>query len=151
MRVATDTFILAAVKSKLAATDIDSVSTVHVALRNGTIVLRGHVRTAGDRARLARAAREVNGVKAVDDELAVDAHLRGPQEQTRDLALVARLDAALAAQTGINAFHLHVSADGGVVRVRGRVPSAALKETALQTIRKTPGVTRVIDEIRVGT
>jgi osmotically-inducible protein OsmY len=90
----------------------------------------------------------VGGVRSLDDELRVNPN--APSFSGGDFALAARATAALAAQTGVNAARLRASARDGVVTIAGNVPSASIKQTALETVRKLDGVKHVVDKIHVG-
>ncbi len=57
--------------------------------------------------------------------------------------------ANLAAQTGVNAGRVKPEVRDGVVTLSATVPSASVKATILDTVRKTSGVKSVIDRIEV--
>jgi osmotically-inducible protein OsmY len=64
-------------------------------------------------------------------------------------ALEVKVSAAIASEAGANAFHITPKARDGVVTLTGRVPTAQIRATVLDTARRVPGVTRVIDRISV--
>ncbi|MGD0969105.1 MAG: BON domain-containing protein [Candidatus Aquilonibacter sp.] len=66
-----------------------------------------------------------------------------------DAALDVRIDAALAAEAGVNAFHVKPSAHGGVVTLSGTAPNATIDRTILTTVRAVPGVKSVVNQIVV--
>jgi hyperosmotically inducible periplasmic protein len=144
-----DTYLQLAVKSKLATVDIDSTTAVGVRVDKGAVTLTGQARTPAERVAYVSAARAVDGVKSVTDRLTLNAHLQGIREQAADAALAARVSATIAAQAGINVFHVGVSARHGIVTLRGTVPRESIARTIRDTVRGVSGVTGVIDRIVV--
>ena len=68
-----DAGITAAVKSKLAAEKISTVTRIDVDTNQGVVALNGTVQTEAMRARAAQVAREVKGVRDVVNNLRVQA------------------------------------------------------------------------------
>jgi len=66
-----------------------------------------------------------------------------------DAALAVRVSAAIAAETGVNAFHVKSSANDGVVTLTGTAPNARIDRTILDTARAVPGVKDLVDHIAV--
>jgi osmotically-inducible protein OsmY len=64
-------------------------------------------------------------------------------------ALEVKVSAAIAAEAGINAFHITPKARDGVVTLTGRVPSMRIRTTVIDTVSRVPGVAHVIDQITV--
>jgi len=102
-------------------------------------------------------AAAVKGVAAVDDRITVG---HGPATRTHeatrkakenldDSLLEAHVMARLLGQVGENAFRIGVHARGGVVTLRGEVPTGAIHSTAIETAKGTKGVARLVDEIRL--
>ncbi len=143
-----DGLLVAKVRAQVVAVDLDAASRLGVRVHNGDVVLTGVVRTAAERRRIDKAVRKVGGVNELRDDIRIDSH--APSLSSGDLALAAHATAALAAQTGVNAAHIRVSADDGVITLTGKVPSASIKATALDTVRHISGVKRVIDKLHVG-
>jgi osmotically-inducible protein OsmY len=139
----------ASLRAKIAAIDIDAATSVGIAVHGGHVTLTGDVRSAQERAELVRAAKSIKGVTSVDDELGVDPQMRGTAQRAGDFALATRVKGELAAQTGINAINVEASAKGGVVTLRGDVPTSAIKSTMLNAARRTSGVRKVVDAIKV--
>lgn len=143
-----DGLLAAKVRAQVVAVDIDAATHLGVIVHNGDVVLSGVVRTQQERSRIDVAVHKVNGVRQLHDEIRVDPH--APSFSGGDLALAAHATAALAAQTGVNAANIRVSADNGVVTLRGHVPSESIKATAVETVKHLSGTKRVVDELRVG-
>ena len=64
-------------------------------------------------------------------------------------ALEIRVSAAIASETGINAFHIAPKARDGIVTLTGSVPNPTIHHTIIETVRAVPGVKSIIDRIRV--
>jgi len=142
-----DALIIAAVKAALTAEDPDSTTTVGVAATGGVVTLSGSVRSAAIRTRCEERARAIAGVTSVVDRLRVDPHGPRIKEQVGDVALAARIQAAIAAQLGFE--KISVEVHGGVATLSGSVPDAKTKATALATARGTSGIRNVVDMVRV--
>jgi osmotically-inducible protein OsmY len=144
-----DALIVAAVKAKLAAGDIDSTTRVRVGAHDGRVILVGKVPTEAERKSSVGAAATVEGVTGVDDRLTVGNAGPSTAKEAGDLGLTATVEGALAAQTGVNVTDVRVKADGGTVTLTGRVATAAIKSTMLQAAKSAPGVRNVVDRIAV--
>ena len=143
-----DALILSGVKAKLIGDDPDSTTTVAVSVANGIVTLSGSVHDAGVRRRLVASARGSAGVEGVVDRLRIDPHGPRLKERVADLALAARVEAAITAQLGLQ--HIAVRVERGVATLDGTVADAKTKRTILATARATSGVRNVVDRIRVG-
>ncbi len=144
-----DTYVTAAVKAKLAAVDVDSADGVGVSVANGTVTLTGKAHSDAERQAYVATTRSVDGVRNVDDRLVIDPQERGVREQSGDVALAAKVSAAIAGQAGINVFHVKVSARDGVVSIEGTVPSESIARTIVDTARGVDGVKSVLQRISV--
>lgn len=148
-QAARDALLAAAVKARVTAVDFDSATSVRVQAQNGHVTIRGVVHDAAKKAAMIKAAKDIPGVTTVSDQLTVNARAPRASKDFADLALAARVDAALAAQTGINALSVHVRAHDGRVTIEGSAPSGAIKDTIIVTARKVSAVRAVVDRIRV--
>jgi osmotically-inducible protein OsmY len=144
---ASDDVILAQIRTKVTAIDAATISEVHIAVRRGVVTLTGETHNDAERRQIEDAARGTNGVKLVDDRIVLNSGAPTTKAIASDVGLETKVVAALAAQTGINAFRLEVHADRGVVTIKGRVQTRALHDTAIETARGVNGVRRVIDKI----
>ena len=148
-QVLKDGLLGAKVRAQVVAVDLDAATHLGVHVENGDVTLRGIVRTTQERERIDTAVRKVDGVRQLHDEIHINA--KAQSFSGGDFALAAHATAALAAQTGVNAANIQVSAENGVVTLRGTLPSASIKATALETVQHLSGVKRVVDGLRVGT
>jgi hyperosmotically inducible periplasmic protein len=144
-----DVFIAAQVRAKIAAVDPATVSLVKVDVLNRSVTLTGQVHSTQERSNVDVAARSVGNVTKVDDRLTVNPKAPTADEMANDLSLQAKVQAALAAQTGVNALKVRVSVHAGVVTLEGAAASPVVHELVLETARGVPGVKRVIDRVRV--
>jgi len=144
-----NTLLANTVKAKLVGIDADALTEVRVTVSNGAVTLTGEAHDQVEKDRYVAAARSVSSVTSVADDLRVNPDLRGLREQSADMALAARVSAAIAAQTGINVVNLKVSSRAGVVSVEGHVPSASIARTVVETARAVPGVTDVVSRISI--
>lgn len=144
-----DTLLLAAIRTKLLADDIDSTTRVHVKVTDANVTLSGRVATAAEKAHVLSAVRGVRGVKSVADELTVGNAGPSLSQSARDAGLVAEVEGVMAAQAGVNVSSVKVGAKDGVVTLVGHVPTAAIKSTMVDAARKAGGVRIVIDQIAV--
>lgn len=142
-----DDLILSAVKATLTADDPDSTTSLGVAVTNGVVTLRGTVRSAATRAKLAESARNVAGVTSVVDDLTINPNQPKISQRVTDVGLEARIEAAITAQVGLQ--HVTVKVDRGAATLSGTVPDAKTKATVLATARGTSGVRNVVDRMRV--
>lgn len=142
-----DTLIMSAVKARLTAEYPDSMTSVRVSVADGVVTLRGTVRDAATHAHIVADAKRTTSVKAVVDHVRVDARSPRLRDQVGDVALATRVQAAIAAQLGVQ--HVVVHVDHGVATLDGTVPDAKTKRTILATARGTAGVRNVVDRIRV--
>lgn len=145
--VHSDAYVAVTVKAKLATVDVDSTTAVHVSASNGAVTLTGEARTPAERLAYVQAARSVDGVTSVTDRLSVNPRLQGLREQGADATLEARVTAAIAAQAGLNVFHISVTARNGVVTLSGTVPQASIARTVRDSASGVSGVRRLIDHI----
>lgn len=146
---AQDQGLAAAVSAKLATVDVNAATAVHVSVQNGVATLSGQAQSIGEQQRYDAAARSVSGITSVDDRLTVNPHLQGIRQKTRDAALAVRVSSAIAAQAGVNVFHVTPSVRRGVVTLRGSVPRDSVRKTIVSTVQKIPGVTSVVDDLRL--
>ena len=144
-----DGLIAAAIKAKLASDDIDSAMRVHVAVKDGHVRISGVTRQPAQVDIATRDAKGIAGVRSVENVMTTDTKLGKTTDEASDFGLRAKVTAELAAQTGVNAAAIKVSAHAGVVTLTGRVSSAAIKATMLETVRNDHAVRSLVDKIAV--
>lgn len=144
-----DALIATQVKAKIAAIDTATLSLVNVDVNHGAVTLTGQVHSESERIKVDAAARSVAGVTRFDDRIVVNPKAPTTQEIESDLALQAKVKAALTAQTGVNALKVQVSARAGVVLLEGTAATKAIHEVIIETTRGVEGVRRVVDHLRL--
>lgn len=79
------------------------------------------------------------------------ARIRKEQKSASDSLLVSRCRSMLLADPTLRNFFVHVSANEGVITLKGNVPTELIKINAEQIARKTPASVEVRNELTVGT
>jgi hyperosmotically inducible protein len=131
---------------------------IKIEVASGNVVLSGSVDRSQTRDGAKAAAREVKGVSSVEDRITVG---NGPATKTRiasqraktsweNSMLETRVKARLFEQVGENALKIRVEAKGTTVTLEGTVPTGNVRATALDTVRATKGVSRVVERLAVG-
>jgi osmotically-inducible protein OsmY len=143
-----DSLLYAAVKARLAGSDIDAATHVSVVVHGGVVTLRGPVNDAAIKAKFVKAVAGMRAVRSVDDQLHVG-RVVSLLETVHNASLVAAVTSALTEQTGINVTGIRVRADRGTVTLAGSAPTAAIRTTLLAAAKHTPGVRNVVDKIAV--
>jgi osmotically-inducible protein OsmY len=144
-----DGLLYAAVKARLAGSDIDSTTRISVVVHDGVVTLSGTVKDAATQEREVNLVRKMRGVKSVNNELRVGRVGKSAAETVSDAALVAAVEAELTAQAGVNVTGIKVSANAGNVTLSGHAPTAAIRSTLVDAARHAPGVRNVVDRIEV--
>lgn len=76
--------------------------------------------------------------------------LRQQERQAGDALLVSRCKALLLSDPSLRSLFIHVSANDGVVELRGHVPTDSVKEEIERIARQTPGMADLRSELTVG-
>lgn len=140
-----DATITSRVKGKLASEPGISTFDFDVDTTAGVVTLRGSVDDPEVSEQAARLARDVQGVRSVQNQIEVN----GETTRVSDAALVTNVKTRLAADPDVGAINIDVDADGGTVTLSGVVRSERSRERALEIARNVDGVQRVNNEIRV--
>jgi hyperosmotically inducible protein len=132
--------------------------TIHVEADGGRILLEGVVASASERSDAEALAAAVEGVETVENRLEVDPALlseardeRSLGERIDDVALLAKVRAALRLDRETRGLDLDVTVTHGVVRLRGQVASKELKSRVCDRVRTVEGVVKLEDELELGT
>lgn len=175
---ASDPGITTAVKSKLAADDTVKAYQINVDTQGGVVTLTGTVATAAARDRALEVARGTDGVTRVEDRLTVNAagtvdergeaaardaaaKTEGAADRAGDAAagagaavtdagITAAVKTRLLADPDVAGLKIDVDTHDKVVTLTGTVKSAAQKTEAASIARDTTGVTRVVNNLKVG-
>ena len=171
----TDAGVTTNIKSKMAADDTVKAYQINVDTNNGVVTLRGDVDSALARERAVQIARTTEGVRDVVDNLTVTASAptgglidrdrddRGVgfgaeiRQEARDIghavedtAITSAVKAKFLADRVVSGMKIDVDTKDGVVTLSGMVSSRAEADRATMMARNTEGVTKVVDNLKVG-
>jgi hyperosmotically inducible protein len=119
---------------------------IDVSVSDGIVTLKGTVDSESERATAVRLA-TVAGIRVVDDQLKVESE--GMTAAVTDGAVTTKIKAQFLANTALRHADIAVTTNNGVVTLSGTVPSAELRQLAVDLARHTGGVARVDDQLRV--
>jgi hyperosmotically inducible protein len=143
-----DAALLSSVKSALAAESAETAADVNVDVNRGEVKLSGFVDNANDKSRAAEIARGVEGVKSVQNDIAVG-ESSSAGEVIDDSVLTAKVKTALIASSETKAHQINVETKDGVVQLSGFVDTNAAKSAATTVAKSVTGVKDVKNELSV--
>ncbi len=143
-----DAALLTSVKSALAAESAETAADVNVDVNRGDVKLSGFVDNAADRSRAVEVARGVEGVKSVQNDIAIGGS-SSAGEVIDDSVLTAKVKTALIASPETKAHQINVETRDGVVQLSGFVDNASSKSAATSVARSVTGVKDVKNELSV--
>jgi hyperosmotically inducible periplasmic protein len=165
----TDAGITTNVKAKMAADDTVKAYQVNVDTRNGVVTLTGDVDSPLAKERAVQITRNTDGVRDVVDNITVtesaptgglydrDDADRGTgnigdndRPITGDAGITSAVKAKLLADSTVSGLRIDVDTENGVVTLTGTVKSKAEADQAMMLARNTDGVTRVVNNLKVG-
>jgi osmotically-inducible protein OsmY len=115
---------------------------IQVEVENGWVTLTGQVDWGYQLASAEQCIRPLSGVRGLFNEITVTPRVNG-----EDIA--ARITAALTRQAMREAKHIGIEVEGGVVTLSGKVHSMAEHDAAIGVAFSAPGVSHVVDRLRV--
>lgn len=150
------------VQSRFFADNGIRASEIDVAAENGVVTLRGTVANEEARQHAMNVAKEVEGVRSVNDQLRVEApaadaataantreERAAPAERTPGW-ITTKIQSQYFLNPEIKPWNVDVStSQDGVVTLRGEVDEAKDREEAERIARETDGVSRVVNRLRV--
>lgn len=144
-----DGVIGAKVKTALIESPDTKARQIDVSVNNGVVILAGAVETQREKSQAGMLARKVEGVSNVQNSLTVGVANRSAGEVVDDVALTARVKAALAGNTVTKARQIDVDTRKGVVELHGFVDSQAEITEAVKEARAVSGVVDVRNDLEV--
>jgi osmotically-inducible protein OsmY len=131
---------------------------IEVQVNGSAVSLSGSVEKSNTQELAKQAALSVKGVATVDNRIqlgggpAVKAKTSTSRAKTKlkNALLEARVKGRLFDEVGGNAMKIEVEASGGLVTLKGAVPSKSILTTAVDTAKKTKGVSRVVSLLTAG-
>jgi osmotically-inducible protein OsmY len=118
---------------------------VGVAVQDGAVVLTGHASSDAEKLAAGRAARRVNGVRAVANELEV----RLPRAPRDDAEIAQAVAHILESNVQIPPGRVQASVEGGRVTLEGHVDQALQRQGVERMVRNVRGVIGVTNAITV--
>ena len=137
-----DTDIAQAVVSALRWSTTVPDEKISVTVSDGWVKLAGKVAWEYQRLAAARAARDLVGVRGVNNNIVVEPHVRATDVK-------AKIEAALKRSAEVDARRINVTAQDGKVVLTGNVHSWFERDEACRAAWAAPGVTDVEDRIAV--
>lgn len=116
---------------------------VTVEVHDGVVRLLGYVSSPAEQRLVRRLAARVRGVRSVIDDLTVVRETRSDTDLTADVV------SALVQRHEVDADTIEVITVGGIVHLRGSVPSETVRKIAEDTARGVDGVLDVVNELLV--
>jgi hyperosmotically inducible protein len=111
--------------------------------------LNGFVSSDEMKSEAARVARNVKGVKHVENNLRVGEGDHTAGEVVDDTVITAKVKTALAADTTVAAHDVNVETREGVVQLAGFVNNSTQKQQASEVARRVAGVKQVDNQLEV--
>jgi len=142
----TDSELERDVMDEIAAQPNVDANQIRVSVKDGVVILSGHVNSYVEKYAAEKAAKRVSGVKAVVNELDVQL-LGGSQRSDEDLAFEALR--ALRSHIVLAPLDIRVTVRDGVVFLEGEVEWQYQKVAAERAIRYLPGLRGITNLIRV--
>ena len=142
-----DSWLTTKAKSRLLADKRVKALGIEVETRNAVVMLRGKVRSPGERAAAEEVARGTDGVRSVANLLQVvpEAHRKAVDARDDEIkrAVMLRLE-------GDNSLKkVSVRSDAGMVTLMGTVGDGGAQKRASDVARAVPGVKMVRNEVKV--
>jgi hyperosmotically inducible protein len=144
-----DATLLTSVKSALVANPVTEAGEINVDVYRGTVKLAGFVDTPKEKSTAAEVARNVDGVKSVQNDIAVNGKASTGGEVFDDSILTAKVKAALIESPDTKAHQINVETKEGVVQLSGFVDNAEAKAAATSVAKSVTGVKDVKNELSV--
>jgi hyperosmotically inducible protein len=146
-----DAAVLTSVKSALVSNNTTDAGDINVDVNRGVVKLSGFVDNPEQKSKAAEVARNVDGVKSVQNDIAVKQGSGGETtgEYIDDSVLTAKVKTALIESPETKAHQINVETNKGVVQLSGFVDNAAAKSAATSVAKSVTGVKDVKNELSV--
>ena len=127
---------------------LGSYKNVNVASRNGEVQLDGTVRTNAEKSDIVKRARDVHGVRSVNDSLTVSSS--GSESvggYIDDASITTVVKGKFLGQKGLDSLDISVETTNGVVTLTGEVENAAQIGLAEGVAKEADGVKKVVNHL----
>jgi osmotically-inducible protein OsmY len=155
-----DAWITTKIQSKYFVDDDVRARNIDVDTKAGMVTLKGTVESEGERQQAVSIAKHTDGVTMVHDNLVVDRAMgrsardtspRGTAGTTVDDAWITmKVQSKYYIHEEIKSRDVNVDTRAGVVTLNGTVPTEGAKKAAEVIAQDTDGVTRVVNNLKVG-
>jgi hyperosmotically inducible periplasmic protein len=146
---ASDTWITTKAKVALMSKPGISPFAVNVDTRDAVVTLFGTVNSENAKKIAEQQVKQIDGVKAVENELQVVPDVAAARVEAQDEDIAAAVEARLADRESLRGSEIDVEVSNGVVRLSGTVPSSGDRLTALTVARGTQGVESIVDDLKL--
>jgi hyperosmotically inducible protein len=137
------------VKTALIGDPLTKAHNIDVEVFKGRVQLNGFVDNNQERLQAVALARKVNGVTAVDNNLALQGANRSAGEGMDDGAITSKVKTALIGDERTKAHQINVETQHGVVLLAGFVSTDASRTAAGEIARAVAGVKSVNNQIAI--
>jgi hyperosmotically inducible periplasmic protein len=146
-----DAVVLTSVKTALISDKVTDAGDINVDVNRGVVKLSGFVDDEAQKSQAATVARQVDGVKTVQNDIAVKKGGAGSTagEVIDDSILTAKVKTALIESPDTKAHQINVETYHGVVQLSGFVDNAAARSAATDVAKSVTGVKDVKNELSV--
>ncbi len=142
-RQISDTAITRAVETRLASDEMIDANRFNVITRQGIVTVSGKTDNILEKERITRVVSTIKGVVAIVNQVEVEPVRRS------DAALLKAVKKVLNEDPSTHTFHIKVKVEGGVVTLEGTTDSWQEKQFSAQVAKRTPGVRRVVNKIKI--
>ena len=146
-----DGVVLAKVKTALVENDLTKARQIDVEVFRGDVQLNGFVDSQAAKAAATTTAKNVAGVRMVNNNLQIRAMDRSAGEVIDDTKIAAQVKTALIGDSRTKAHQIEVQTNAGIVQLGGFVDNAASKAAAAEVAGAVNGVRNVVNGIQVRT
>lgn len=146
---ARDRWITTAAKMRLMASTETPAFDINVDTRDGIVTLFGVVESSRAKEQATFQVAKVSGVRQVVNDLQVVDPGQAGRVERKDDDLEASIERRIDSDVALSDSNIQVEVSAGIVRLSGTVASRGDQVTALTVARATPGVQRVIDDLRL--
>lgn len=146
-RVMNDSTITTKINNEMVKDKVVKARQIDVDTIDGHVTLTGAVATPNEAKRAAQIARGVRGVKSVSNNIQIGERSFG--DIWDDNVLSNKIKAKLIAEPEVRSLKIDVDVYLGVVTLTGVVSSKYQRDRAIDISRRTDGIVKVIDNIKV--
>ena len=127
---------------------LDSYSGLNVRANNGVVDISGTVRTSSEKSDIVKRARNVQGVRSVNENLTVSQNGSGGiGSYIDDASITTVVKGKLLGQSGLDSMDISVETTNGIVTLTGEVDNSAQIGLAEGVTKEADGVKQVVNHL----